>query len=133
MHQTQIVAVVAVCGALGALARYGSVQGVTYLLGDRDDFPYGTLLVNVLGCFAIGIAAAALVDPHAKTAQTLWLRYGLMVGFLGAYTTFSAFSLDTLKQLQDGQPQWALVNVVANCVICLVAVWAGLRLGEIVF
>jgi CrcB protein len=131
MHHVQILCVIAFSGALGAVARYASVQAATYLWGDR--FPYGTLLVNVAGCLVIGIAAAALTEPQKQTAQTLWLRDGLMVGFLGAYTTFSAFSLDTLKQLQEGQPQWALVNVVANVALCLAAVWAGLRLGETVF
>jgi CrcB protein len=133
MHQAQILTVIAVCGALGALARYASVEGVTYLLGNRTHFPYGTLLVNVAGCFVIGIAAAALTDPHAKTAHTLWLRYGLMVGFLGAFTTFSSFSLDTLKQLQEGEAHWAVVNILANVAICLIAVWAGLQLGQAVF
>jgi fluoride exporter len=131
MHQVQILCVVALSGALGALARYASVQGATYLWGDR--FPYGTLLVNVAGCLVIGIAAAALTEPHKQTAQTLWLRYGLMVGFLGAYTTFSAFSLDTLKHFQQGETHWALLNILANVTLCLAAVWAGWRLGEAIF
>lgn len=131
MHQVQILCVIAFTGALGALARYVSVQGATYLWGDR--FPYGTLLVNVAGCFAIGIAAAALAEPHKPTAATLWLRYGLMVGFLGAYTTFSAFSLDTLKHFQQGETPWALLNILANVGLCLGAVWMGWRLGEAVF
>ena len=77
MHQLQILSVIAFTGALGALARYASVQGATYLWGDR--FPYGTLLVNVVGCLVIGVASAALMEPHKPTAVTLWLRYGLMV------------------------------------------------------
>lgn len=131
MHQAQILGVIALSGALGALARYGCVQGVTYLWGDR--FPFGTLLVNVAGCLVIGIAAAALTEPPKATLQTLWLRYGLMVGFLGAFTTFSAFSLDTLKHFQQGEAHWALLNILANVALCLGAVWAGWRLGEAVF
>jgi CrcB protein len=131
MHQPQILAIVALSGALGALARYGSVQAVTYLWGDR--FPFGTLLVNVAGCLVMGLAAAALPDPHEKTTQVLWLRYGLMVGFLGAYTTFSAFSLDTLKLLQAGDSHWALLNIFVSVALCLIAVWSGLRLGESIF
>jgi fluoride exporter len=130
MHQLQIVLVIAAAGALGALARYGSVLAATQLLGDR--FPYGTLLVNVVGCLVMGLAAAALPDPHEKS-QLLWLRYGLMVGFLGAYTTFSAFSLDTLKHLQEGGSVIALLNVLANVLLCLAAVWSGMRIGSAVF
>lgn len=129
--QVQILCVIALTGALGALARYAGVQGAAYLWGDR--FPYGTLLVNVAGCLVIGVAAAALPEPHKPTAQSLWLRYGLMVGFLGAFTTFSSFSLDTLKQLQQGETQWALLNILANVALCLAAVWIGWLLGKAIF
>ena len=131
MQQAQILAIVVLSGALGALARFGSVQGATWLWGDR--FPFGTLLVNVAGCLVMGLAAAALPDPHEKTSRTLWLQYGLMDGFLGADTTFSAVSLDTLKQLQQGDGLLALLNVLANVTLCLGAVWAGMRLGATIF
>lgn len=131
MHQAQILGIIALSGALGALARYAGVQGATWLWGDR--FPYGTLVVNVVGSLVIGIAAAALIEPHQPTVRTLWVRYGLMVGFLGAFTTFSSFSLDTLKHLQQGDIHWALLNVLANVALCLVAVWLGWRLGEAIF
>jgi len=131
MPQLQILLVIGAAGALGSLARYGSVLVATQLWGDR--FPYGTLLVNVVGCLVMGLAAAALPDSHEKSPQLLWLRYGLMVGFLGAYTTFSAFSLDTLKHLQEGTGLVGLLNVVANVILCLAAVWSGMRLGSALF
>lgn len=131
MQQAQILGVIALSGALGALARYASVLAATHLWGDR--FPYGTLLVNVLGCLVMGIAYAALPDPKEPTPAALWLRYGLIVGFLGAYTTFSAFSLDNFKLMQQGEAHWALANALANVALCLAAVWAGVRLGETIF
>jgi CrcB protein len=128
MNQALIVCVVAASGALGAVARYASTRAATLLLGDA--FPYGTLLVNVVGSLVIGLAYAALPEPSNKATQDLWLRYGLMTGFLGAYTTFSSFSLDTLRHFEAGQTALALVNIAANVFICLLAVWAGVRIGQ---
>lgn len=131
MHQVQILFIIAAAGALGSLARYGTVVAATRLLGER--FPYGTLAVNVVGCLVMGLAAAAVSSAQEKSPQLLWLRYGLMVGFLGAYTTFSAFSLDTLEQFQKGASVMALLNVAANVILCLAAVWSGMRLGSALF
>lgn len=130
-QQVQILCVIAISGALGALARYGTMLLAIRLWGDR--FPYGTLIVNTLGCLAIGLAAAALPEPHDKTAAGWWLRHSLMIGFLGAYTTFSTFSLDTLMQLESGQALPAGLNVVANVALCLAATWIGLKIGQAAF
>jgi CrcB protein len=85
-------------------------------------FPWGTLAVNVTGCFLVG-ALSYLADArgllHAEA------RLFLIVGVLGGFTTFSAFSNESLNLLRDGENLAAALNVVANVVLCLAAVWAG--------
>ncbi|MFA5632388.1 MAG: fluoride efflux transporter CrcB [Porticoccaceae bacterium] len=105
---------VAFFGALGTLARYGLAALIQPLAGGR--FPISTLLVNVLGSLIMGVLYVLILEK-------LWLapewRSFLMVGFLGAFTTFSAFSLDTLALWQNGQPLLAVAYVVASLVLCL--------------
>ena len=144
MRSMLVVLVVAIGGALGAVARLGLVRVATWSGG--TNFPYGTLLVNVLGCFAMGIAFGVLQrvtsqsltpDETATVVDSarlglfndreLWLRYGVMVGFLGAFTTFSAFSLETLALLTESNTIAALANVAANVLLCITAVWLGSR------
>lgn len=110
-------------GAVGSMLRYvlaGVVQRTTSL------FPIGTVAVNVGGCFLIGILserlAEANIDPIYRTA--------ILVGLLGGFTTFSTFSLDTLKLAEDGQLGLALVNVGGTVTLCLGACWTGLRLAK---
>lgn len=127
MHSPSLVtvAVIAIAAALGALLRYGTVLLTTRYFG--DSFPIGTLLVNLVGCFVIGLAHVALESKP----QSEWLiRHGLMIGLLGSLTTFSAFSLDTMKQLQSGQLVPAAANVLLSVVGCLAAVWLGMRIGR---
>ena len=116
---------VAVGGALGALLRYGMSLGVHGLLG--RGFPYGTLAVNVSGSLAMGLLYVLLVERAALAPE--W-RLALLVGLLGAFTTFSAFALETLLLLEEGAPLRALVNVVTSVVTCLAACWAGLWIGR---
>lgn len=116
---------IATTGALGALARYGVGIAAQRFLG--ESFPFSTLLVNVVGCLIIGVAhSACLARPSAEQ----WIRHGLMIGFLGVLTTFSTFSLDSVRLMQDGKTQLALVNVLTSVVVCLIATWVGLRVGE---
>jgi len=113
---------VAVGGALGALARYG----IGRILSSCTVFPLATLTVNVLGSLCIGyLAALWLVRPDADD-----IRLFLITGFLGAFTTFSAFSLDTLMLVQQGEPMRAGLNVIANLVLCLLAVTIGFALAR---
>lgn len=115
---------IAVGGALGALARYG----VDEWIGRRTGaFPWGILVVNVSGAFLIGVAVEAL-EPRFEGAA--WLRTAVVTGFLGAYTTFSTFSLDTYRLLDQGELDQALVNVLGSVVLGLLAVWLGLRVGR---
>lgn len=88
--------------------------------------PYGTLLVNVIGSFAIGVLFVVLAhrgvdDPH---------RAGLIVGLLGGFTTFSAFSLETMTLIEQGAVKTALLYAVFSLIICVVAAFAGLALAR---
>lgn len=115
------VLLVAAGGAVGAVARYGLGLGAARLFGLA--FPWGTLIVNVIGCLAMGLLAARL-GPEQESARLV-----LAVGFLGGFTTFSAFSLETVRLMQH-QPGWAAAYVLASVALCLGACWAGLGLGR---
>lgn len=110
-------------GAIGSMLRY-ALSGVVQRAA--SGFPIGTVAVNVTGCLLIGILserfAEANVDPIYRTA--------ILVGLLGGFTTFSTFSLDTLKLGEEGQFGLALVNVVGTVTLCLGACWTGLRLAK---
>lgn len=116
---------VALGGAAGALARFG-VGLLTARLPGRP-MPLGTLVVNVVGCLVIGMAGQYLAG-HPSTAVTAALRYGLVIGFLGALTTFSAFGWDSVELLQKGHGGLALANIGANVIVGLAAVWLGMLL-----
>ncbi len=125
---------VAVGGALGALTRYG-----TGLLAGRTlgtSFPWGTLIVNGAGCFIMGVVLHILADLEIRAALAAPIRLQLAfwhkavaVGFLGALTTFSTFGADTIRELQGGNAQLAVVNVLANVALSLTAVWLGLMMA----
>ena len=112
-------------GALGALLRFGMSNSVYRLLG--RDFPYGTMAVNVLGSLLMGFLFVLFVERMVVSAE--W-RSGLLIGLLGAFTTFSTFSFETLALFDAGAPIKALVNIIASVVLCLVATWLGLILGR---
>ncbi|THF72971.1 MAG: fluoride efflux transporter CrcB [Methylophaga nitratireducenticrescens] len=116
---------IAVGGAAGALLRFFMSNGVYKMLG--RDFPYGTLAVNVLGSLLIGVLFILLIEKLAVAAE--W-RAGLMVGLLGAFTTFSTFSLETFSLLEDGAFLKAGLNVFLSVVLCLAATWVGISLGR---
>ena len=117
---------VAVGGAAGACARFLLTLGATAWLG--HGFPWGTLAVNVIGSFVLAVVFVVAVERGGMPAA--W-RAGVMVGFLGAFTTFSTFSVDSLALLDSGQAARAAANVLANVGVCLLAAWAGLRLARI--
>ena len=119
---------VALGGALGSVARYWMTNAVALLTGPR--FPWGTLLINVLGSGIIGLVAAVTLAP-ARVALHPDLRVFLMVGMCGGFTTFSAFSLQTLELLQAGDTGSAAFYVGGSVVLCLVAVWCGWLLGRV--
>ena len=111
---------IALAGSLGALARYG-LEGV---VGQHAPgaFPWGTFAVNVSGSFALGLIFTLLTERFAVDP---WLRSSLTIGFLGAYTTFSTFSLETYRLLADGARALAFANAVGSLAAGLVAVYLG--------
>lgn len=118
---------VAMGGALGSLARFWLAAAITALTGPR--FPWGTLLINVLGSFIIGLVAALTLVP-ARVAMHPDLRIFLMVGVCGGFTTFSAFSLQTLELLQAGNAGSAAGYVVASVILCIAGAWVGWLVGR---
>ncbi len=117
---------VGIGGALGSSLRYGA-----NLLAQRHwpaAFPWATLLVNVTGCFAIGLLAV-LADERGSLGPNT--RLFLLVGVLGGYTTFSSFGYETLSLAGAGHPGWALANVVGQVGLGLLAVWAGMAAGRV--
>jgi CrcB protein len=117
---------IALGGALGSLARYWASEAIARAYG--PGFPWGTLLVNVTGSFLIGLAAGGY-GPHGRLIESAVVRQFVMVGLCGGYTTFSAFSLQTVSMLQAGDVGRAGLNVAASVVTCLVATWAGFALA----
>ena len=116
---------IAAGGAVGALARVG----VVYAIGRGGvPFPWGTLTVNVAGSLAVGVLVGALGRRagFAEMAQPF-----LVVGLLGAFTTFSAFSMETVLLLEDAKWAAALAYVLLSVVLCVTAAWAGLRLTAV--
>jgi CrcB protein len=119
---------VAAAGALGAVSRY-LLSGLTYrLLG--SGFPYGTLFVNVVGSLLIGFIMQIGLSTDIMPQS---LRVAITVGFLGAFTTFSTFSYETLSYIQEGVWMTAAVNIIANVAVCLLAALAGIIIGKAVF
>lgn len=111
---------VALGGALGASLRYLAAATTHSLLGHA--FPYGTLLVNVLGSLLIGYLVVLLPDTGSPASM---LRLLLITGLLGGFTTYSAFSIETLTLLQEGQLMKAGMNITLTLFSCLLAVWVG--------
>ncbi len=116
---------VAVFGALGALARYGVSMWALRLWG--ASFPMGTLIVNVIGCFCLGLLAETALGDPGLTART---RTILGTGFLGAFTTFSTFGVETLRAIEAGSWGVAAGNVALNVVGGIVAVALGFALAR---
>jgi CrcB protein len=116
---------VAFGGAFGALLRFGVCSATDHYVG--KDFPYGTLAVNVLGGFLVGLILTAAAE-HLDMRPVL--RNALIIGCLGGFTTFSAFAWDTLSLASDGNMTHALVNTAANVMLALGAVWLGAIVGR---
>jgi CrcB protein len=115
-------------GALGSVARFWMTGVVAALTGPR--FPYGTLLINVLGSFVIGGVAGVTLTP-ARMGMHPDVRIFLMTGICGGFTTFSAFSLQTLELMQAGDLVPALLYIAGSVLLCLVFVWLGWWLGRL--
>ncbi len=124
----QVIAV-ALGGSFGAVLRFFISTGVYQWLG--RDFPYGTLAVNVLGSFLIGLMTEALILE--KVALSMEYRSAILIGLFGSLTTFSTFSLESLYLIEQGQFIKASLNIFISVFTCILAVWVGLLVGKILF
>lgn len=116
---------IAAAGSLGALGRYGLEGLVSNRV--RGAFPWGTWMVNVTGSFVLGLVFTLMTErflPHPN------LRAAVTIGFLGAYTTFSTFSLETVRLFEDGAVMLGVANAVASVGAGIAAVYAGIWLGR---
>ncbi len=116
---------VGVGGFFGSVARYLIDRRVTHWTGGT--LPWGTFVVNVSGSFAIGLLFAVIVERAALGAN---LRAPLMIGFIGAYTTFSTLMLESWRMVEDGAWQVALVNIGGSILVGMVAVITGVLIGR---
>ena len=124
----QSVMLIAVAGAVGALGRYGLGSLISGLLG--KSFPYGTLCVNILGCLLIGFLMHLALTTDLVAHH--W-RQAIIVGFLGAFTTFSTFSYETVKLIEEGLWPTAAVNIGMNVASGLIATIVGLAIARTIF
>ena len=120
---------VAIGGAFGAVMRFFVSTGVYQWLG--KGFPYGTLAVNVIGSFLIGLLTEALILQ--RVAISLEYRSAILIGLFGSFTTFSTFSLETLYLIEQGNHIKAALNVFISVCACILAVWLGLLSGRTLF
>ena len=120
------IALVGAGGLIGASTRYAVGRWVTDLAGNPG-FPYGTLAVNVIGCFLIGVLAGLAATRTVIGVDT---RAFLMLGVLGGFTTFSAFGLETIEIIRRGDFFVGVTNVALQVTFGLVAVWAGLKITD---
>src|SRR5258708_29724173 len=107
-------------GFLGAIARYWLGSFIGSRMGLR--FPYGTVVINISGSFLIGLIVTLIAQRTHWNAN--W-SYLIPIGFIGAYTTFSTFELETLRSFQEAEIFYAFANVIVSVVLGFVAVWFG--------
>ncbi len=125
VHGVSNILYIAAGGATGAVLRYLVSSGLHAVLG--RGFPYGTLAVNTTGSFAMGVLFVLLIE---RMDAGIELRAGLMIGLLGAFTTFSTFSIETLNLIEAGEQLKAGLNVLLSVTLCIVFAWMGMILGR---
>lgn len=112
-------------GAAGSVMRFG-VSSLVYSSLGRS-FPYGTLTVNVVGSFLMGLLSVVMIEKFSLSVE--W-RAAILIGFLGAFTTFSTFSLETMQLMQQGELTKAGLNMLLSVFVCVLAIWLGFVLGK---
>jgi CrcB protein len=117
---------VAAGGAAGAVMRWLMASGIQRMAGSA--FPWGTLVVNALGSFLLGFLFVWLIE---RSSASELMRLALTVGFLGAFTTFSTYSLESIRLLQEGAFTLAFGNIVGQVVLCLILTWLGVQLARV--
>lgn len=120
---------IALGGAIGSVLRYLTSTGMHTLLG--RDFPYGTLTVNVIGSWLMGFLTIIILARFANLPDEL--RSLLLIGFLGGYTTFSAFSIESFNLISNGFLLKALLNILLSITLCLLATWLGFLVAKNIF
>ncbi len=118
---------IAVAGGLGALSRYG-LSGLVHRWTDPS-FPWGTAIVNIVGCFLFGLLWVAMEERFAVSPQT---RVIVLTGFMGAFTTFSTYMFETQQLLEDSQYLVAFGNLGLQNIVGLAAIILGLTLGKLI-
>lgn len=118
---------IAAAGAIGALARYGLDGAVSRRTSGA--FPWGTFVVNITGSFVLGVLFTVLTE---RWLVAPWVRSTLMIGLVGAYTTFSTFSLESYRLLEDRAYGIAAANLFGSLAAGLVAVYAGVVVGRVI-
>lgn len=113
----------------GGVSRYLLSRSVYYFIGNSD-FPYGTLVVNVFGGFLIGFLSVILFSRFYIISQQL--RALLIIGFLGGFTTFSAFSLETFNLLQNRDLLFGFLNIILSILLSMLMTWFGVFLGRLI-
>jgi CrcB protein len=113
-------------GFLGSVLRYWTSINAYKILGEK--FPYGTFIVNIVGCLLIGFVAEISENRFLISPE---IRSFIMIGFLGGYTTFSTFGYETFMLLQDKDYITAFTNVLLSVVICVTFVWFGTLLAKL--
>ncbi len=118
---------IAVGGAAGAVLRYAVSSGVHHWLG--RGFPYGTLAVNLSGSLLMGVVYVLLLER--MDSNIAW-RAGLIIGLLGAFTTFSTFSIETVNLIESGEQLKAMLNILFSVTLCITGCWLGIVLGRLI-
>ena len=119
--------ILGIAGAAGTISRY-LLGGWTHQLFGAE-FPYGTLVVNISGCLAIGFLGTLAEERFLISPQ---IRTALLIGFLGAFTTFSSFAYETWSMFKDGEMMMAGLNVLASVIICFVGLLIGVFLARLI-
>jgi fluoride exporter len=113
-------------GFLGSVLRYWTSVNAYKVFGEK--FPYGTFVVNALGCLLIGFVAEISENRFLVSPE---IRIFLMIGFLGGYTTFSTFGYETFVLLQDKDYLTAFANIFLSVIVCLASVWIGTIIAKL--
>ena len=116
---------VALGGAAGAVLRWLMASGVQKMAGGA--FPWGTFAVNAVGSLLLGFLFVWLIE---RSTVSELMRLAITVGFLGAFTTFSTYSMESIRLLQEGALALALGNIVGQVVVCLLLTWLGIQLAR---
>jgi len=119
--------ILGIAGAAGTISRYLLGGWMHQLFG--AEFPYGTLIVNISGCLAVGFLGTLAEERLLFAPQ---IRTVLLIGFLGAFTTFSSFAYETWALFKNGEMLLAGINVIASVVICLVGLLIGVFLARLI-